>query len=86
MNRCPECRTRRATLLSLLSHVAASGHRVCTCGGYPWPHRKFSTYCYENPMSEVHVAQRAGAERADLLEIEADCAWEKAGRPLRSWV
>ena len=86
MNRCPECRTRRATLLSLLSHVAASGHRVCTCGGYPWPHRKFSTYCYENPMSEVHVAQRAGAERAELLEIEANCAWEKAGRPLRSWV
>lgn len=86
MIRCPECRTRRATWLSLQAHIAKAGHKLCKCGGYHYAHRLFSRYCQQNPMYELHDAQRAGAGVHELLEIEMDCVWQKAGRPLRSWV
>lgn len=34
MLRCPECRSRRTTYKSMQLHIKASGHKLCTCGGY----------------------------------------------------
>lgn len=30
----------------------------CNCGGYWFPHRKRSKYCYENPQAELYWAER----------------------------
>jgi hypothetical protein len=85
MNRCPGCRTRRATLASLLNHVATSGHTHCGCGGYHYRHRPGSPLCERNPMAQVRQAARQGEPLELLQEIEAHCAWEGPGRPLHQW-
>ena len=84
--RCPECRTRRASFVSLLKHVEKSGHKLCRCGGYHYAHRPFSPFCVQNPMSDVNVARQQGGCSADeLAEIAVTCAWEKPGRPFTRW-
>lgn len=84
--RCPDCRTRRTSFVSLVEHCRAHGHKVCGCGGYPYSHRPGSPYCEQNAMSAVRIAARQEGITADeLLEIAVDCAWEKAGRPFTKW-
>lgn len=60
MIRCPQCRTRRASYASMMAHVKASGHKLCDCGGYHFPHREGSPCCHSNPMSALHAAASAG--------------------------
>lgn len=69
--RCPECRTRRSTLPLLRAHVAASGHKLCNCGGYHYAHRPGSPYCSCNPIADLWVAQRQGEGPDVLREIAA---------------
>lgn len=84
--RCPECRTRRKSFDLFTKHLRETGHRVCNCGGYWYPHRPGSPYCEQNAMSAVRIAARQEGITADeLLEIAVDCAWEKAGRPFTKW-
>ena len=35
----------------------------CNCGGYWFPHRKGSKFCYENPGSHIHWEARHEAAR-----------------------
>jgi hypothetical protein len=84
--RCPSCRTRRATYQSLQAHIRESGHKACTCGGYHYPHRPFSRFCDQNPMSDVHVAARNGEPREVLDEIALEVAWSRPLRPLKVWI
>lgn len=67
--RCPDCRTRRASFVSMLKHIDATGHSTCTCGGYHYPHRPGSTYCERNPLSGAWLAQRYGASDAEVADI-----------------
>lgn len=82
--RCLACRTRRSTYGLLLQHCEVHGHRVCTCGGYLYPHRPGSPCCDEHPMAPLHRALRA-KEDSDLEEIEMDCVWHGAGREMNNW-
>lgn len=38
--------------------MKASKKNKCNCGGYHFPHRKGSKYCYENPQAEKHWTDR----------------------------
>lgn len=67
--RCPDCRTRRVSFVAMLKHIDATGHSVCTCGGYPYPHRPRSTYCELNPLSGAWLAERNGASAAEVDDI-----------------
>lgn len=69
----------------LLLHCAAHDHRVCSCGGYHYPHRPGSPCCNENPMAPLHRAMREGAEDIDIEDIEMDCVWHGAGREMKTW-
>lgn len=71
MFRCPDCRTRRKDYKLFTQHLRDSGHRLCNCGGYHYSHRKGSTYCYKNPISAIHHADRQGADDKDLLRVAA---------------
>lgn len=84
-HRCPECRTRRASLLTLAQHLQRSGHRACTCGGYHYAHRPGSPYCTRNAMSDVRHAARRGDPLSVLLDIAAHCAWDRPGKPFTTW-
>ena len=44
----------------MMAHVKASGHKLCDCGGYHFPHREGSPCCHSNPMSALHAAASAG--------------------------
>lgn len=83
--RCPACRTRRVSFPLLLRHCAETGHRTCCCGGYHHPHRPGSPCCHLNPMSPVYIAMRAGADEAELREIEMDIVFHTEGRPFTRW-
>lgn len=60
--RCPVCRTRRATWLSMLMHQVAQGHRgPCDCGhGCHYPHRPGSVGCQSAPWDELFNEPREG--------------------------
>lgn len=68
MLRCPQCRTRRASFVSMLKHINEKGHKLCGCGGYHYKHRPGSTYCEENPMAPLYHAMRC----ADLTDEEIE--------------
>lgn len=85
MLRCPECRSRRATYASMQAHIKASGHKLCTCGGYHYAHRPASPFCEQNPRSAYYHALRAGEPDEVLLEILVDVAWSQRGRPLTKY-
>lgn len=88
MNRCPGCRTRRATFAAMLEHIKRTGHKLCDCGGgghYHYAHRPGSRYCTQNPMSDVWIAADSGATKEELLEIEVEIALSKPGRPFKNW-
>lgn len=82
--RCPVCRTRRKSFMALVQHCIDHGHRVCTCGGYDYPHRLGSPCCDAHPMAPVYRAMRA-KEDFDLEEIEMDCVWYGTGREMKVW-
>lgn len=67
MFRCPECRTRRRDHGLFTRHLAASGHKLCNCGGYHYSHRPGSPYCEVNPVSALLLADRYGANEQDLM-------------------
>ena len=75
MLRCPACRSRRATYQSMQLHVKATGHALCTCGGYHYAHRPGSPFCDANPKAPYFHAMRAGADDEQLLEILVDIGW-----------
>lgn len=60
MVRCPGCRTRRATFVSMLKHVDKTGHKVCECGhGRHYPHRPGSGGCVQEKWDDVLDMPRA---------------------------
>lgn len=83
--RCPACRTRRSTYQSLQQHLHSSGHKVCTCGGYHYPHRPFSKFCSANPLSDAHEAWRRGESQEVIDEIVVEVALTRHLRPLKVW-
>lgn len=78
--RCPGCRTRRATFTSLVNHIAASGHRLCRCGGYHFAHRPCGGYCHQHEMATARDAARRGAEGEALATLIAEVAFDTPGR------
>lgn len=85
MLRCPECRSRRTTYQAMQRHVKATGHKLCTCGGYHYAHRPGSPFCESNPRSAYYLALRADEPDEVLLEILVDMAWSLPGRPLTKY-
>ena len=83
--RCPQCRTRRTTYAAMQDHIRASGHQLCQCGGYHYPHRPESTYCERNPSAPYWHAARAGATEAELDDMEMCIVWHTPGRPFTKW-
>ena len=72
MPRCLVCRTRRASYKSLIKHIQDSGHiKPCTCGGYHYPHRPKSPYCYLNSLSSVRAAVREGSLKTQEEILDA---------------
>lgn len=61
---------------SMLLHVAETGHKHCGCGGYHYPHRPGSPYCWLNPMSAYHDAARRGESADTLTDILIDLIWD----------
>lgn len=45
------------------------GRRVCTCGGYWFPHRLGGGACHNGPRAEYYAALRQGATPAEALEL-----------------
>ena len=90
--RCPQCRTRRATFVGVLNHMEKSGHELCGCGGYHYPHRPNSPLCDRNEMATYNRAVKAGATEEELLDISIDMLLEaidpicvKPKKLLTSW-
>ena len=90
--RCPQCRTRRATFVGILDHIEKSGHELCGCGGYHYPHRPNSPLCDRNGMATYNRAVKAGATEEELLDISIDMIietmnliWVKPKKLLTSW-
>lgn len=82
--RCPDCRTRRATFVSMLKHVAETGHKHCGCGGYPWKHRPGSPCCEQNRLATLHRAEREQTlTDEEHLELTIDCLLGPVGKPYR---
>ena len=79
--RCPACRTRRATFTGLLKHVQDSGHRLCDCGAYHYPHRPRGGYCHQHEKAGLRAAARYGIDGDELLDIAADVSWDSPGHP-----
>jgi hypothetical protein len=80
MFRCPECRTRRANWHLFTKHIEEAQHKVCTCGGYHYPHRPGSPYCTRNAWSEYREAQRRDVDDDTLKDIVVHTAFETRGR------
>lgn len=79
MLRCPVCRTRRVSFLSMLRHLSQWGHgAACKCGGYHYPHRPGSPCCVENSLAHVNRAIRAG-EELDPIDVMVERAWHGRG-------
>jgi len=66
MLRCPACRARRTTFAAMQAHTTLTGHKLCNCGGYHYPHRPGSPFCESNPLSALLMADRYGAGEDDL--------------------
>lgn len=82
--RCPECRTRRATYASLLKHIEQSGHKLCNCGGYHYPHRPLSGYCHQHEQAGSRLASREGSSDEEMMDIAVEIAWSDPGRKSKS--
>lgn len=82
-HRCPDCRTRRRSLIDMQRHVRATGHRLCRCGGYHFEHRPGSRCCERNPMSPVHILARYVDDEDLLLEIAIECALAAPPRAMK---
>lgn len=65
--RCPQCRTRRRDYGLFTQHLRQTGHRRCNCGGYHYSHRPGSPFCESNPLGALRLADRYGADDADLI-------------------
>lgn len=80
MLRCPVCRTRRTTWVAMQEHYREwEGHeRLCSCGGYHYPHRPGSPCCTTNPLAHVNLALRAG-EELDPIDLMVERAWHSPG-------
>ena len=77
MIRCNECRTRCASFVSLIAHRKAHpACRPCNCGGYHFPHRPGSPYCYQNPKAALRHALRRCDNDEEILDVLVDMAWE----------
>lgn len=61
----------------LKRHIAATGHRVCICGGYHYPHRPGSPYCTKNPLSIMYLAARSGEPEESLARLARTVAAEE---------
>lgn len=81
-HRCPGCRTRRASILSLINHALKAGHAACICGGYDYPHRPGSPCCESNPASTYNRAMREGASDEELLDVAIDLLWDSPGKAM----
>lgn len=68
----------------MLAHIKATGHKLCTCGGYHYAHRAGSPFCNANPYAAYYHAWRAGEPPEVLEEILLDTVWETPGRPLKT--
>jgi len=81
--RCPQCGTRRSTRALLLAHMTKHSHTPCRCGGYHFPHRRYSPLCVFNSQSVVLDLLRQGCEDEEtLLSAAAESAFMSAGRPV----
>ena len=85
MLRCPECRSRRTTYQAMQQHIKLTGHKLCGCGGYHYPHRPGSPFCESNPRSAYYLALRASEPDEVLLEILVDTAFTLPGKPLSKY-
>lgn len=91
MFRCPSCRTRRKDYQLFTQHIRTSGHALCRCGGYHYAHRPGSPFCESNPVSALLLADRYGAEEADLIRAarhiieETPSAEAQVRELLKSW-
>ena len=82
MLRCPVCRSRRTTFVSMVRHQKATGHDgPCNCGGYHYPHRAGSPCCEANPYVRTHVAERAGASAEELYDAKLEDAMHNQHKP-----
>lgn len=71
--------------MALVEHCREHEHKVCTCGGYPHPHRPHSPYCQQNAQSAALCAWRDGASVDETLEISIEIALTTAGRKMTGW-
>lgn len=91
MFRCPSCRTRRKDYKLFTQHIQQSGHALCKCGGYHYQHRPGSPFCEVNALSALRLADRYGAEDADLIRAarhiiaEKPCAEAQVRELLKNW-
>lgn len=74
MLRCPQCRSRRSTFKLMAAHIAVAQHKLCTCGGYHYPHRPESACCDQNARGAYLQASRAEASEDDRMGIAVDLA------------
>lgn len=58
-------------------HIQATGHRVCVCGGYHYPHRPGSPCCVANPLSIMYLAARSGEPQESLVRLARTIAAEE---------
>jgi hypothetical protein len=66
-------------------HIKAFGNKLCTCGGYWYPHRPGSPFCEQNPRAGYYQALRASEPDEVLLDILVDMAWSLPGKPLTKY-
>jgi hypothetical protein len=69
--RCPQCRTRRTSWVSMLKHMADKDHRAHHCAGYWFPHRCGGGACEESPKAEYYSLLRQGASKAEAEQTLA---------------
>lgn len=79
--RCPVCRTRRTSWDAYVRHCMTCRPVVCTCGGYPYPHKPATSKCCEqHPMAVLHSAERAGEPQEVLDDIALELALAGVGK------
>lgn len=54
-------------------HIKASGHVLCVCGGYWYPHRPGSPCCERNKLGAFNVCKREGVVGDDLTDVFIEC-------------
>ena len=67
----------------MLKHIAATGHKLCHCGGMHYPHRPGSPFCYQNRMAPARHAARAGATDEEVLDVALECVLFGPRRPYK---